>query len=91
MFLITSDPIPEKTRLKLQFQLPQDPEKIEVLGEVIWCRESKEKPNLPPGMGIKFLKIEDKDKDRIRYFVQGILEQEKTDKGLNDCSTERKK
>jgi len=91
MFLITTDPIPEKTRLKLLFQLPEDNEKIQVLGEVIWCRESKEKPNLPPGMGIKFLKIEEKDKDRIKNFVQGIIEQGKTAKMLNNCSTERKK
>ncbi len=82
MFLITSDPLPEKTKIALQFRLPDDEEKIQVLAEVVWCREKDERPGLPPGMGIKFLKISDKDREKIDRFVKGIYEKESQEKGI---------
>jgi len=77
MFLITSDPLPEKTRLKLQFEVPGEAKKIEVIGEVIWCREQGERPALVPGMGIKFLRIREQDRASIDRFVRELLEEEK--------------
>ena len=78
MFLITSDPLPEETKIALQFSLPEDKDKIQVLAEVVWCREKDERPGLPPGMGVRFLKIKARDRKKIDRFVQEYYkEQEK--------------
>jgi len=75
MFLITSDPLPENTRLKLNFQIPGDSEKIQVLGEVVWCREKDENSPYFPGMGIRFLGISDRDRAIIDRFIQELIEE----------------
>ena len=77
MFLITSDPLPEKTKLKLQFQVPGDSEKVQVIGEVLWCREQKERPPHFPGMGIRFVGISDQHRIIIDRFIKELLEKDK--------------
>ena len=77
MFLITSDPLPEKTKLKLQFQVPGDSEKVQVIGEVLWCREQKERPPHFPGMGIRFIGISDQHRIIIDRFITELLEKDK--------------
>lgn len=74
MFLVTTDPLPENTRLKLQFQIPGVKDKIRVTGEVTWCREHEERPPFFPGMGIRFLEITEKDRGCIEQFVREFLE-----------------
>jgi Tfp pilus assembly protein PilZ len=73
MYLITTDPFPEKTQLKLQFQLPGDDRNISVIAEVVWCREKDERPPFYPGMGLSFTEIKDEDRERIDRFVKGLL------------------
>ncbi len=77
MFLITSDPLPEKTKLKLRFELPGNSHKVEVVGEVVWCREQGEGPPTFPGMGIRFLGIKDNDRAGIERFISEVLAAEK--------------
>jgi uncharacterized protein (TIGR02266 family) len=74
MFIITTDPLPEKTEIKLQFQLPADSEKIQVIARVLWCREKDERPPHYPGMGLIFTEIKEADQDRIDRFVKEALE-----------------
>lgn len=76
MFLITSDPLPEKTRIKLAFQVPGNHKKIHTLAEVVWCREQNEKPGLPPGMGIRFISIKTKDQKNIDRYVRELLKED---------------
>jgi len=78
MFIVTTDPLPEKTEIKLQFQLPDDPEKIQVIARVLWCRERDERPPHFPGMGLRFIEISAEHKARIDRFVKEILASEKT-------------
>ena len=80
MFLITSDPLPEKTKIALQFSLPENKDKIQVLAEVVWCREKDERPGLPPGMGIQFLKIKARDRKKIERFVQEYYKEQEKEK-----------
>jgi uncharacterized protein (TIGR02266 family) len=79
MYLLTTDPFPEKTQLKLIFQLPGDEHKISVIAEVVWCREQDERPPFYPGMGVAFREIRDEDRERIDKFVQ---ERVKEDSGI---------
>ena len=76
MFLITKDPLMEGTELNLKFSLPGDEKAIEVTAEVLWAREGEERQDIPPGMGIRFIKISDEDRDHIGNFVEGIARQE---------------
>jgi len=77
MFLITSDPLPEKSRIRLKFELPGMRRKLEAVGEVVWCREQGERPPFFPGMGIRFLSIKENDRADIEKFILELLDQEK--------------
>jgi len=74
MFLITTDPLPEKTELKLQFQIPDNHAKIELIAVVVWCRERDERPPHLPGMGLKFTRISKSDRERIDRFIRESLD-----------------
>ncbi len=73
MFLITTDPLPEKTEIKLSFQLPDDHTLITVIAEVLWCREQDERPPHYPGMGLRFTKISREHQSLIERFVKQML------------------
>jgi uncharacterized protein (TIGR02266 family) len=77
LYLITTDPFPEKTQIKLNFQLPGDSHVISVIAEVVWCREKDERPPYYPGMGVIFTEIKDEDKARIDKFVREHIAEEK--------------
>lgn len=74
IFLVTTDPLPEKTELKLKFQIPNDPAPIEVIAVVVWCREWDERPPHLPGMGLKFTHISRDDEERIDRFIRSSLD-----------------
>ncbi len=69
IFLITQDPFPPGTELKISFNLPDDPRTIETLGTVIWERRARTAADCQPGMGVQFMEIRREDKERIREFV----------------------
>jgi len=75
-----TDPLPEKTKIALQFSLPENKDKIQVLAEVVWCREKDERPSLPPGMGVRFLKIKARDRKKIERFVQEYYKEQEEKK-----------
>jgi len=70
MFLITKNPLPEQTRLRLRFCLPKDKNPVNALARVLWVREAVSAPHLPPGMGVQFLECSPEDRQRIRAFVE---------------------
>jgi len=80
MYLITTDPLPEKSILKLEFQLPNDSHKIRLIAEVSWCREKDERPPFYPGMGVRFLEIDAQDRSRIEKFVKETLDAKSPEK-----------
>ena len=77
MFLITTDPLPEKTQFKIKFQLPNDGKPISLIAEVLWCRERDERPPFFPGMGIKFTEISANDQTRIDEYIKAALKENK--------------
>ena len=72
IFVRTTTPEQPGTRLNLRFQPDNATLPIEVEGEVIWVNPYRPgKPdNLHPGMGIRFVELEDDVKERLLALVR---------------------
>lgn len=57
-------------RLTLRITLPDEDEPIETVGEVRWLRTYDRTHETPPGFGISFLDLDERDKARIDGFLQ---------------------
>lgn len=69
-FIRTGNVQPIGTRIGVTFRLPGDPHPIETEGEVVWIyNQPGDTPMNATGMGIKFVEIDDADRERIRVFV----------------------
>jgi hypothetical protein len=55
--------------VSFQFKLGQDDNTIDAVGEVVWKRHLP-KEGLPPGMGIKFVRITDEDREKILDYAR---------------------
>lgn len=74
IFLASEDPKPVGTLLKLRFKPIEDTEAFEVEGEVVWVNPVREKAdeNLNPGMGVKFVNIDDDRREKIIKLIKTI-------------------
>lgn len=71
LFIKSKKPMAVGTLLKFEFQLQDESRLIHGVGRVVWRREESTGPSSPPGMGIKFIKMDGKS----RALVDSILEQ----------------
>ncbi len=55
--------------VSFQFKLGQDEGTINAVGEVAWKR-NQPKDGLPPGMGVKFVRISDEDREKILDYAR---------------------
>ncbi len=62
LFIDTMSPLPPGTLVSIRFNLPGDPLPIVVLGEVAWGQDHL-------GMGVRFMNLRTKDRDRIRAWI----------------------
>jgi uncharacterized protein (TIGR02266 family) len=71
LFLRTTAPPPENTPLRLVFSLPRNNHLIESEGVVTWRNEYRPDAEMsyPPGIGVKFTRIESEDKRAIKRHV----------------------
>ncbi len=69
MFVKSPNPPNVGETLSMEFVLPGLEPPVEIRAEVVWRRE----PGTPdsPGMGIRFLDVEDSLRQRIGSFVEG--------------------
>jgi uncharacterized protein (TIGR02266 family) len=72
MFVAQADPKPVGTRVRFWLELPGETEPVPGFGEVVWLRPVQTSAERPPGMGIEFRYLDDKDQDRIRAEVLRI-------------------
>lgn len=75
IFIPTQEPLNRKEKVNLKIVLPDGKGELEVLGEVAWSNKEDRvtpKKTISAGMGIKFLKLSQEDKERII----GILSQQ---------------
>jgi len=73
VYLRTIDPLPEKRGLHLKFTLPLDTDKIEATGEVVRTEALGIQIEIEPGMALRFTDIPEKDRLRIRNYIQWEL------------------
>lgn len=71
IFIETSDPLPLNSKVTLQFRLPDTKKNVEVAGEVIWVNSNQESSK-NPGMGVKFTRINEIDKDLITSLIRRL-------------------
>lgn len=69
LFIKTDDAFPLDTIVFLRFTMPGDTKPIETEGKVVWCNTKGAKRYFPKGMGIKFLKLNSDDAEKIKIFV----------------------
>jgi len=72
LYLETLNPFPAGVKLLLRFNLPESEKIIEIVGEVVYSvEEIFDVDNWDlPGMGIKFLSVDDVDKELIKKFIE---------------------
>jgi uncharacterized protein (TIGR02266 family) len=69
VFIETTDLMPLSTKLLIRFQVPTQPEPIEVGGEVRWLENGM--PNQSSGMGIRFQGMRAREVWALNRFFQG--------------------
>ena len=72
IFVRTTSPESPGTHLNLRFRLDDATPQLEVEGEVIWVNPFRPgaADNLHPGMGIRFVALEDDIRDRLLELVR---------------------
>jgi type IV pilus assembly protein PilZ len=72
IFVRTTSPEQPGTRLNLRFRPDDAPDQIEIEGEVIWVNPYRPgaPDNLHPGMGIRFVDLDDDVRDRLLELVR---------------------
>ena len=69
------EPIPKVgERLGLRFELPDGAGVVELEAEVAWRNtpQRHKVPSLPPGCGLRFLTLRDRDRGRIQALVRSF-------------------
>jgi len=74
IFVRTNNPEPPGTHLNLSFTLPGDQRQLDVEGEVIWINPFRpgDLSNLNPGMGVRFLDLEQEQRRALRRLIRTI-------------------
>ncbi len=75
----TAQPLPVGTRVRLKFRLPNALKLIDLTGEVVWSHPyipGETDLNLIPGMGVKFLEIDETSRKYIDVFVKSEREKQ---------------
>src|SRR6187551_3254923 len=70
MFIKTPSPFPPGTLLKFEVKIASDEKVMQGVGRVVWKREPSDSNDArPPGMGVKFIKIDDTSRGVIDQLV----------------------
>src|SRR5262249_11417279 len=71
IFIKPPSPFPPGTLLKFEIRIQDEQAVLAGVGRVVWKREANEATEgLPAGMGVKFIKIDDKSKGIIQKLVE---------------------
>ncbi len=71
IFIKTPSPFPPGTLLKFEIRIQDEQSVLAGVGRVVWKRDGNETSNdSPAGMGVKFIKIDDKSKGLIQRLVE---------------------
>ncbi|MBM4374918.1 MAG: TIGR02266 family protein, partial [Deltaproteobacteria bacterium] len=90
IFIKTSSPFAAGTLLKFEIRIAADASVLTGVGRVVWKRDVAKSDEDPAGMGVKFIKLDDKSRDLIDRLVSSQVEGDSNyDRGLAevDAST----
>lgn len=75
IFLTTPEPLPEGSKLRLVFYLPDSSKEINIIGKVIHSltREKAMLRGQEPGMGIEFIDFSPSSKREISQYIEGLF------------------
>ncbi|MBN1610880.1 MAG: TIGR02266 family protein [Polyangiaceae bacterium] len=77
MFIKTPSPFPPGTLLKFEVKIAGEQRLIQGVGRVVWRRDTSDSATeRPAGMGIKFIKLDDKSKQVIESLVEKRRDEE---------------
>src|SRR5690242_4747977 len=95
IFIKTPSPFPPGTLLKFEIRIQDEQAVLAGVGRVVWKREGVEASDvMPGGMGVKFIKIDDKSKGIIQKLVEAqgggvsAYEAGKTGEGLGGADAD---
>jgi uncharacterized protein (TIGR02266 family) len=90
LFIKTSSPFPPGTLLKFEIRIAGDKAVIAGVGRVVWKRETSQAgPEVPAGMGVKFIKIDDASRAVIDKLVESRGEGRNAyDEGTSDAEAQ---
>jgi uncharacterized protein (TIGR02266 family) len=90
LFIKTSSPFPPGTLLKFEIRIAGDKAVIAGVGRVVWKRETSQAgPEVPAGMGVKFIKIDDASRAVIDKLVDSRGEARNAyDEGVGDAGAQ---
>jgi type IV pilus assembly protein PilZ len=72
LFIKTENPLGPGRQFQLKLQLPNASKSLEIKCEVVWSRKRETStPDKPPGMGVKFSEIAEKDYKFIKRYIDG--------------------
>jgi uncharacterized protein (TIGR02266 family) len=72
IFIKSKAPMPVGTLLKFEFELKDNSPLIHGVGRVVWKRDlDPARPDMPPGMGIKFIKMDSQSRAVVERIVGG--------------------
>ncbi len=73
LFIKTENPLRPGRQFLLKLQLPGVSTPLQVKCEVVWSRKREEgSPGKPPGMGVKFIEIAERDYKLIKNYIAGL-------------------
>ena len=70
VFIRAKKPMSKGTLMKIDFRLEDEKPVIIGVGRVVWTRKDTGDPEKPPGMGIKFIKLDDVSRENIDKIIQ---------------------
>lgn len=70
IFVVTDRLLPLGTKILVEFIIPPHDRKIKICGEVRWLRESNNKSDTDPGMGLQFVDLSEEDRQALESFIE---------------------
>ena len=90
IFIKTSSPFAPGTLLKFEIRIAEDASLLAGVGRVVWKRDVAKSEEDPAGMGVKFIKLDEKSRELIDRLIDGQEEGNSNyDRGLESADSEK--
>jgi uncharacterized protein (TIGR02266 family) len=73
LFIKTNKPLKKGEQFLLKLQLPDIPDPLKIVSEVVWTANKSDKDKVLRGMGVKFVKMANKDNQLLKQYINAHL------------------